>query len=619
MKLCKRAPLSLVLAALVVAACGGDDATPRVGAAGAPTAGSAGSAGESGSSGQGGDAGGAASTGPDPCAVSTEPTGSDLGQTLPDLAVQKLGTGGEEALQLHALRASCERPGLLVVRIEPSWCEPCGWRADATEELLGLFPAESIDTVTVLYAGPDNALPTPGDLSTWRAAHPSLPGVLTRSRDGAAAALVRRSHTIPLVLLVDRRTLRISNALDDPDDGFFVDQVAASLEEVGGPVLSPTVELAPSIDERFDAHQWRIIQKMASPLILPPSPSNLHADDPAAASLGQKLFQDISLASDAGIACASCHRQELGFSDGLPTAKGVAIGALNTPGLETAAWNRWQFWDGRADSLWSQALGPLENPLETAGNRLHVAHRIRSTYASSYEALFGPLPPLEDGARFPAEGKPGEPAYEAMTPDDQSAVTRVFVNVGKSLEAFERTLRPAPMRLEAYASGDFEALTPLERNGLHTYLTAGCANCHGGPTLSNGAFFDILMPSNSPTGPGDRGRIDGVPRLLASPFRADGVYSDDPQAGALLGTLTAGDELLGQMKTPSLRGVTRTGPWGHGGTFSTLEEVMKHYGQAKPADLQGPRTQGDIDPAVAHFAAGHNAELLALLKVFGGE
>ena len=260
---------ALTLTILATAGCsdGGGSPMPSAGASGAPTAGGAGSGGLAGSSGSSGYTGGVGPGGgsgdPDPCTLSTEPAGSELGQTLPDLSVQTLGSVGEETRQLHELRATCERPGLLVVRVEPAWCEPCGWRADATAKLLSSFPAEAIDVVTVLYAGPDNARPTPDDLSAWKTAHPTVPGLLARSTDGAATAMIRRSRVVPLVLLVDRRTMLISNALDDPDDAFFVDQVAASLEEVGGPKVTLTPEPTPLMDDRFDAHQWRLIQQMA--------------------------------------------------------------------------------------------------------------------------------------------------------------------------------------------------------------------------------------------------------------------------------------------------------------------------------------------------------------------
>ncbi|RYE92680.1 MAG: hypothetical protein EOO75_06125, partial [Myxococcales bacterium] len=344
---------------------------------------------------------------------------------------------------------------------------------------------------------------------------------------------------------------------------------------------------------------------------------NAHADDPAAAALGAALFADTALAGS-GVACATCHRPDRDFTDGLPVAQGVSIGNLHTPSIATAAWNRWQFWDGRADTLWSQALGPLENPAEMNGSRLQIAHAVRASHGPAFEAVFGPLPPLDQADRFPPAGKPGDAAYDAMAPADRAAVDRVFVGVGKALEAFERTLRPAPTpRFSAYVAGQFDALTVDERAGLVEFMHAGCVSCHHGPTLSDGAFHNILMPSHGPVG--DRGRIDGVARLLASPFRADGPFSDDPAAGSGLASLVASGDMLGQQKTPALRGATRVGPWGHGGTFATLTDVVAHYGQGKPVELAGPRAPGTMDPAVAAFASGHNAPLVAFLTMLGGD
>ena len=59
-----------------------------------------------------------------------------------------------------------------------------------------------------------------------------------------------------------------------------------------------------------------------------------------------------------------------------------------------AAYSPWLFWDGRKDSLWAQALGPLESPVEHGGTRTQYAHLIDRYYRSDYEALFGPpMPP----------------------------------------------------------------------------------------------------------------------------------------------------------------------------------------------------------------------------------
>jgi len=86
-------------------------------------------------------------------------------------------------------------------------------------------------------------------------------------------------------------------------------------------------------------------------------------------------------------------------------------------------------------------LGPFENPKEFNSSRLFVAHNIYDRYKTTYETIFGVMPMLADMARFPAAGKPGDSNWEMMTANDQKIVTQVYVNIGKSIAAYERTLR----------------------------------------------------------------------------------------------------------------------------------------------------------------------------------
>jgi cytochrome c peroxidase len=79
-----------------------------------------------------------------------------------------------------------------------------------------------------------------------------------------------------------------------------------------------------------------------------------------------------------------------------------------------AAHGRWQFWDGRKDTLWSQALAPIENPVEQNTTRVHVARVIHKYYRPAYEALFGTMPDL-NATRFPEEGRPGMAGFDAMS------------------------------------------------------------------------------------------------------------------------------------------------------------------------------------------------------------
>src|SRR3954452_11183416 len=171
---------------------------------------------------------------------------------------------------------------------------------------------------------------------------------------------------------------------------------------------------------------------------LPPDPSNKVADDECAVSLGQQLFFDTRLSVNGKVACASCHLPEQEFQDGKPLGQGVGTTARRTMPIAGTAYSPWLFWDGRKDSQWAQALGPLESPVEHGGSRPQYAHLIDQVYRAEYEALFGPLPKRSNLARFPAAAGPvSDPvtraAWEQMTPADREAVTRIYANIGKAI------------------------------------------------------------------------------------------------------------------------------------------------------------------------------------------
>src|SRR5690242_9320383 len=95
---------------------------------------------------------------------------------------------------------------------------------------------------------------------------------------------------------------------------------------------------------------------------LPADPGNRWADDPSAAKLGERLFFDTRLSSNGEVACASCHDPRKDFQDDLPLARGVGTTARRTMPIAATAYSPFLFWDGRKDSQWAQALGPLESP-----------------------------------------------------------------------------------------------------------------------------------------------------------------------------------------------------------------------------------------------------------------
>ena len=355
-------------------------------------------------------------------------------------------------------------------------------------------------------------------------------------------------------------------------------------------LFSPSAALAAEWTDR----ELELLQSLSITHLPPPpaSPSNRVADDLRAAELGRDLFFDVELSGNGLVSCASCHVPEKGFQDGLPVARGVGVATRRTMPLASAIYSPFLFWDGRADSLWSQALQPLEAAAEHGGDRTQFAHLIASKYRAPYEAMFGPMPavshlPLRAG---PVRDAGSRAMWSDMAPDDQAAVTEIFVNIGKAIAAFERTLEPIETRLDAWLSdASFPLpghLNPTEIAGARLFVgKAGCINCHNGPLLTNHTFHNTGVPLS---GSGDFGRSKGARLVVLSPFNCRGKYSDaNPDECRELRFLSiVGHGTEGAFKTPGLRGVATRAPYMHAGQLLTLADVLDHYAEA-PASRIG--------------------------------
>lgn len=254
---------------------------------------------------------------------------------------------------------------------------------------------------------------------------------------------------------------------------------------------------------------------------LPPRP-RLEGQAALQAALGARLFEERHLSASGQFACASCHNRELGFGDGLRTSFGHdrQRGARNAPSLFTAGFLTPLFWDGRSPSLEDQALGPIHNPIEMAGEARAIERWLNDQpdYRAAFRDAFGP--------------------------------GRIrMAQVAAALAAFERTLRPPTRSWERVLAEGAATLTDQQLRGLHLFRTkARCANCHHGPALSDGKFHNLGISFYGR-------RLEDVGRFAVTGDPAD----------------------VGRFRTPSLRGLRRTGPYMHNGLFPEIEGVVNLY------------------------------------------
>lgn len=326
-----------------------------------------------------------------------------------------------------------------------------------------------------------------------------------------------------------------------------------------------------------------------------PDPSNAYEARADAAALGRELFNDMRFSRNGKVSCASCHSPQAQFEDGRPQGLGVGLGKRRTMPVMGAAGAPFLFWDGRKDSLWSQALGPMEDGAEHGGNRVRFIQVLRTHYAAPYQALFGPLP---DPTSLPEDASPqGSPAeraaWAALPPAKQDDVNRAFSNMGKAIAAYEAQVRYGASRFDRYAQATLDgdagaqqaAMSEQEVRGLRLFIGPGqCVTCHNGPMLTDHAFHNTGVPPLNPKSP-DRGRADAIRKLMADEFNCLGRYSDarpgDCGELTFLSTEEAGQ--VGAFRTPSLRNVVLRAPYMHAGQFGTLPEALRHYAESPEA------------------------------------
>ena len=318
------------------------------------------------------------------------------------------------------------------------------------------------------------------------------------------------------------------------------------------------------------------------------------ADNPQTAAkiaLGKALFFDKRLSYDRTLSCASCHdlSASKGGADGLASSIGInnQQGNRNAPTVINAAFQRVLFWDGRADSLETQALGPLINPIEMGMPDLaSVERRIRSLpeYANEFAEAF-PLTPV-----ISAE------------------------NTAKAIAAYERTLITPDTAYDRFVRGDVNALTKKQQRGMALFVETGCPVCHSGPNFSEASVF------------GKTNAYRAFPAIPGS------VYETKYNLTADLGLASKQpDATRGIWRVPSLRNVSRTAPYFHNGSVDTLEEAVRIMATVQLGKTISNRAEDDRlvqwSANERYYTSTHNmalsdtevSEIVAFLAALAGD
>lgn len=352
-------------------------------------------------------------------------------------------------------------------------------------------------------------------------------------------------------------------------------------------------------------------------LAKPSDPSNRFLRDPRAIALGEELFNEVGLSATRAVSCATCHQAATGFADGKPLGFGSATTKRHTPTLVGVAHANWFYWDGRRDSLWAQALTPIETPGEMDNNRTDAVRFVTSApaYKTRFAELLGQSIDVSDTNRFPAGASPfgaGKLAWHRMAEQDRQLLNNAFTAIGKVIAAYETTLQHQPGRFDTWANNlltvqhgkhnnsasGAQPLSADEKAGLHLFLdlpTTQCLRCHNGPLFSNLGFHNVATSEpvtiesgtagrkaeRGTYGTHDFGRMLGLQSVLADPFNCSGSYSDatndECEDLRFARRQNLGETIDGAFKVPSLRNLQATAPYFHDGRFATLDKVIDHY------------------------------------------
>jgi len=296
--------------------------------------------------------------------------------------------------------------------------------------------------------------------------------------------------------------------------------------------------------------------------------------------LGRQLYFDKRLSADATVSCASCHDPSMGYSAHTKTGVGIRgqLGGRNSPVSFNRILTGAQFWDGRADSLEAQAVGPIQNPIEMGFTHEGVVKRLRElpVYKKQFDKIFGELTIDHVGQAIAAFERA---IVTSPSPYDYYEQMKAFAG----LDAEDIADDPELAKRYAAAKAAVEAhpMSEEAKRGREIFFTekGNCTACHVGANLADEKFHNI-----------------GI-----------GMQADKPDLGRV--AISKDPKDTGAFKTPTVRNVALTAPYMHDGSIATLEEVVEWYDRGGHPN---PSLSEKIRPL--RLSAQDKADLVAFMQ-----
>lgn len=359
---------------------------------------------------------------------------------------------------------------------------------------------------------------------------------------------------------------------------------AWGLPLVGGIVLTGwALPAAPGPGLSLDWN-WELPEFFPRPLVPEDNPMS-----EAGFELGRHLFHDTRLSLNETQSCASCHVQELAFSDGEARSAGSTgeIHPRNSMSLANIAYASTLTWaNPNLTRLEDQALIPMfgEEPVELGMSGQEDLLLERLAASTVYPDLFR--------AAFPGE-------------DDPITVW----NVVRALGIFQRGLLSLDSPYDRYLAGDDDAVSPAVIRGENLFFSERleCFHCHGGPFFSGATTFE------------GRGFTE-IEFFNTGLYNLDGKGAYPPENTGIF-EFTGDPRDMGAFRAPTLRNIEVTAPYMHDGSIATLDEVLDHYAAGGRTIEEGPlRGEGHRSPLRSEFIVGfeltpeEREDLLAFLR-----